>query len=220
MNDIPYKREHLEWRPIKDFEDQYEVSNYGDFHILPYEFIDKANRKMKRKEKYIWSEELSEYGHGYLGIHLGGTKKTYAHILAAKAFIPNINNKTEVNHIDGNKRNNYVGCKENNYQDSNLEWVNRKENVEHASQNGLINKDSIKRKNQCKINRTKVDYKKMKKPILQIDPITNKVIKEFDSISEASRELNIPVQNICNVAKNKKYRNTTHGFKWQYKQVD
>ena len=35
-------RNNIEWKPITGFEDQYEVSNYGDFHILPYEFIDKA----------------------------------------------------------------------------------------------------------------------------------------------------------------------------------
>ncbi len=56
------EREHLEWRDIKGFEDQYQVSNYGDFHIKEYHFIDAANRRISRKERYIWSEELSEYG--------------------------------------------------------------------------------------------------------------------------------------------------------------
>ena len=91
MIDIPYKREHLEWKPIKGYEEQYEVSNYGDFHVLPYTFLSKSNARITRKEKYYWSEELSEYGGDteqgkYLGIHLGGMKKTYAHILAAKEF--------------------------------------------------------------------------------------------------------------------------------------
>lgn len=49
MTEIPYIREHLEWKPITNYEEQYEVSNYGDFHILPYEFIDKANRHIKEK---------------------------------------------------------------------------------------------------------------------------------------------------------------------------
>ena len=80
------KRDNLEWRPIKGFENQYEVSNYGDFHVLPYQFIDKANRVIHRKEKYFWSEELFPYGgtkNNYLGIHLGGMKKSYAHIIVA-----------------------------------------------------------------------------------------------------------------------------------------
>ena len=48
--------------------------------------------------------------------------------LIAEEFIPNPDNKPEVNHIDGNKHNNNV---------SNLEWVSKKENVRHAWDNGL-----------------------------------------------------------------------------------
>lgn len=51
-------------------------------------------------------------------------KTTYLHILVAKAFVPNPRNMTEVNHINGNKRDNRA---------ENLEWVTHRENMEHAS---------------------------------------------------------------------------------------
>ena len=54
---------------------------------------------------------------------------TLAHRSIAKSFIPNPGNKETVNHIDGNKRNNRV---------TNLEWNTRKENTNHAVDNGLF----------------------------------------------------------------------------------
>lgn len=166
------EREHLEWRDIKNFEDQYQVSNYGDFHIKEYDFIDKANKHIHRKEKYIWANELTEYGGDitqgqYLGIHLGGMKKGYAHRIAAEAFVPNPYNKPEVNHKDGDTHNNYCGCKELNYSDSNLEWVTRKENMEHASEHGLINHESYLRKIACKKNREKA-IETIRRPVVQL----------------------------------------------------
>lgn len=212
-------REHIEWRKIKGFEDQYEVSNYGDFHILPYSFIDKANRHIERKEKYIWYEELKEYGGTadgghYLGIHLGGMKKTYAHIIAAQAFCPNPDNKPEVNHKDGNTKNNYCGCKENNYSDSNLEWVTRKENMEHASSNGLINHESVLRKYQSQKNREKIDYDKIKTPVYKLDKNTGNIISKYSSIKEAAQDNNISYSTICAVIYHKDHHKTAGGYNW------
>jgi hypothetical protein len=70
-------------------------------------------------------------GKGYKQIRIttDAERNYYIHRLVAQAFIPNPENKKEVNHIDANKSNNAV---------TNLEWVNLQENREHAKSTGLI----------------------------------------------------------------------------------
>lgn len=62
-------------------------------------------------------------GNGYLRIYIPQIKKRFLlHRLIATAFVPNPQNKPQVNHIDGNKHNNSA---------SNLEWCTSKENTDH-----------------------------------------------------------------------------------------
>lgn len=66
-------------------------------------------------------------GKGYLRVSIGG-KLQFIHRLVATKYIPNPENKEQVNHIDGNKLNNSV---------DNLEWVTNQENRNHAIEEGL-----------------------------------------------------------------------------------
>ena len=112
-----------EWRQIQGYEGLYEVSNLGQVKAL--DKLDSLGRKVKQK---IMSPNVST-GYARVGLHKEGQKKMLlVHRLVAIAFIPNQENKTEVNHIDGNKLNNHC---------SNLEWCTQAENLKHARDTGL-----------------------------------------------------------------------------------
>jgi hypothetical protein len=83
---------------------------------------------------------------GYLRVSLCG-KRYFIHRLVAEKYIPNPENKEQVNHKDGNKNNNSV---------ENLEWVTNQENRDHAIKNKLHLQGE-----DCpwsKLNQMQVDY--------------------------------------------------------------
>lgn len=103
------------WKPIKGYEEYYEVSNYGNVR--------------NKRTNYIMKKRYTKDGYVKATLTVNYKSKDYrVHRLVAQAFIPNIQNKETVNHIDGNKENNNV---------NNLEWADRHEQLEHAYRLGL-----------------------------------------------------------------------------------
>lgn len=112
-----------EWRPVVGYEKTYEVSNFGE--------VRSKFSYYSRGGVFVKKLKLSK-SNGYLrcGLRKHGVIKQYSvHRLVAQAFIPNPNNYSQVNHIDGVKHNNKV---------ENLEWVSPKMNIHHAWATGLV----------------------------------------------------------------------------------
>lgn len=114
------------WRTIKGYE-KYEVSNYGNVRSKDRIIFRKDGKTMRLNSVHLKSIEDRK---GYLHVSLyndKGIKTPPIHRLVAIAFIDNGNNLPQVNHIDGNKKNNCV---------DNLEWCDNKYNQIHALKNG------------------------------------------------------------------------------------
>ena len=107
------------WKDVVSFEGRYLVSNLG--------------RVFSKITKKVLKQNLHPNGYFTLATKIGGRKGKAVcfkvHRLVALAFLPNIENKPFVNHIDGVKTNNNV---------NNLEWCTAKENTDHAIRTGLL----------------------------------------------------------------------------------
>ena len=119
------------WKPIKDYEGLYEVSNLGRVKAL-------TRTINKGKCHRTWEEHYLKYAidrGGYVRTSLaknGINKTVKVHRLVAEAFLPKVEGRDFINHIDGNKQNNCI---------SNLEFVTRTENMKHAFKIGLKSND-------------------------------------------------------------------------------
>lgn len=94
--------------------------------------VSNKGRLKNIKTGTIYKQQIAKSGYCLVSLTLGSeaSKKTFRiHKAVAETFIPNPENKPQVNHIDGNKTNNCV---------ENLEWATNLENSHHAWENGLI----------------------------------------------------------------------------------
>lgn len=105
------------WKPVKNFENIYQVSNLGNI----------KNFRGKTMKPYVNNK-------GYYCIDFTVNKvrtKKLVHRVVMEAFIPNPTNLPEVNHKDENKSNNQL---------TNLEWCSRSQNKQHSMATGTYAK--------------------------------------------------------------------------------
>lgn len=120
-------------------------------------------------EEKIMKPSVDNCGYEKISISINGKRKTFTiHKLVALFFLPNPLDLKEINHIDGNKRNNNV---------NNLEWCTRSENVSHAFLMGL------------KVNK-KGEESLLSKEFNQFD-LEGNLIKKWRGVKQCSKELGI-----------------------------
>lgn len=156
---------------IQGFEGLYQISNLGRVKSLRTRFKGHTNPC-----NMILVPNIQRSG--YIDICLtnkdGKLKRLKIHRLIAIAFIPNINNKPQINHINGIKTDNNI---------NNLEWCTRNENIQHAWRMGLYKK------------KTGSNHAQSKK-VSQYD-LKGNFIKIFNSMGEAHRETGVSQGSIC-----------------------
>lgn len=174
------------WKDIEGYEGLYQVSNFG---------------RVKGLKRKVYNHFVKEcilnpvvLKKGYLQIRLHNKQNTKGfkiHRLVAEAFIPNPENKPQVNHINGIKTDNRV---------ENLEWVTAKENMQHASTHKLLRDVSGNKNPNCK----KINQYNLK----------GNFIKQWNSISDIVNEFKIDRHCITKCCTHKIYK--SHGYIWKY----
>ena len=164
------------------YEGLYKVSNWGRILSLNYRNTGKAE---------LMNPSTNTDGYFKVTLRKNGKRKTcYVHRLIAQTFIPNPENKSEVNHIDEDKTNNRV---------DNLEWKWHKDNINH----GTHNERSAKTRTNGKLS----------KRVLQLS-LSGELIREWESTQECGRNGFCQVA-VCLCCQGK--RKTYKGFLWMYK---
>lgn len=178
------------WKPIIDFEGIYEISNLGRCRSLDRYINRKNGSKQFIKGRILTPVKCTN---GYLEYQINKDGKRYckmAHRLVAEAFIPNPENKPEVNHKDEDIINNKV---------DNLEWMTSKENANYGTRN-----------ERCKANNK--TYKK----VVQLT-LDGEYIATYDYAIDGAKAVGLKgSETITRCCKGKAKH--SKGFKWMYEE--
>lgn len=175
------------WKDVPGYRGEYQASNLGKIRSV------KKDRKIK-----ILSDRKHPNGYFYTMVCMDGVCQTKkAHRLVALTFIPNPENKPQVNHKNGVKTDNRV---------ENIEWCTRSENGLHAHRTGLSPKPTGTKGMVGVLCSNS-------KQIAQMD-LKGTLINVFGSAMEVERELGFTHTSIsyCCIGKSKK----SHGFIWKH----
>lgn len=191
------------WKDVVGYEGYYVVNQYGVVKSVE-RFVPQGKSTRHVKEK-IKSIRLSPDGYPCVTLCKDRKSKSIKiHIILAKAFIPNPENKPHIDHIDTNIQ---------NYSLNNLRWVTPKENannpitLKHCRENTytkeVMRKRLETRKQRGCITAPQIVYQFKK---------NGEFVRSYESLQEAQRETSISATTIGLVCKGERY--SAGGFLW------
>ena len=181
------------WKDIENYEGLYQVSNLGRIKSLERDVYRQNGTFHYHAGGKILAPALNRGGYSQIDLYKNGKmKREYVHRLVAMAFIPNPENKPQVNHKDEVKTNNVV---------ENLEWCTSVYNINYGTK--------IERQKQTYKDNYKNGKNKVVKKVFCVE-----LNKTFDSITRAKEELGININCIVSACKGK--IKTAGGFHWRY----
>lgn len=183
-----------EWVAIEDYVGLYEVSNMGRVRSVARKITYSDGRIYNYPSKILSVNFCGKYKLPYVHLYRDSKRESrLLHRVVAKAFIPNPDNKTDVNHIDGNRENNAA---------FNLEWTTRLENMQHGFKTGLINNTGIKHGNNI--------YSEE-----QIQEVVNMIFLGYKQ-SEISTKTGVKVGTIQAIRQGKQWTHIKPQYEWQF----
>lgn len=191
------------WKPIKDYEGLYEVSNLGRIKSLHYYGGDR---------QIVMSQHKRNDGYLTIGLSKDGKVKTFTvHRIVASAFLPNDDCLEMINHKDENKSNNCV---------ENLEWCSRSYNQVYSmnlhKERRKLFADNFRKNGDCTSQYTiKGKAHTCNRPVVQKD-LKGNIVARYSCPAEAAKVTgNTNVITYCYNNEKGKPRKRSHGI-WKY----
>ena len=158
-----------------------DIPNYGDYQVSTFGRI----KSLKHTKPRIMRPALNSSGYLFVEIHKNNspTKFLIAR-LVAEVFIPNPDNKPEVNHLHGRFNNHFES----------LEWATGSENMLHAFLTGLAQNAQGADDSQAKLTAPQIEF------IRNNNTLTNEQFGLIFDVSDGT---------ICNIRRGKTYKNAS-----------